>query len=86
MAAMFMSDEESHDRLKAMIVGREGITPKQLQFMLADLRPTCLGRPCPCQQLAMHSISASYWDASQPGYSRVHTEVSELLPHAAAVF
>lgn len=74
--------------VEQMTVGREGITPKQLQYILSSLPPACAnsaGRPCQCQQLTGHCVSAFYWDAAQPGYSRVHTNMTELLPRAVAV-
>lgn len=68
----------------AHIVSSEGISKQQLQTILKELNPDC-GISCSCRRLLGHRISCSSWNAAQPGYSKVHTDLAQLLPQAAAV-
>jgi hypothetical protein len=68
----------------AHTVSSEGISKEQLLTILDELNPTC-GRACSCRRLEGLRVSCSSWNAAQPGYSKVHTDLELLLPRAAAL-
>jgi hypothetical protein len=61
-------------------------TKQQLEDILASL-PTDCTEACPCRQQLMrvHLREAPSWDAAQPGYSTVHTDLVQVLPELGAV-
>lgn len=60
------------------------LSPQQLEAILRQLDafPTC-GSACPCERVEELGMACNSWDAAQPGYSRVHTELLPLLPALA---